>query len=318
MKLAKVRTALGVAETGQSRSQQTEVRGRLDTSLASAGDPLLQLGAIVALSADRYSGLYDDAYVAEIARDLTELEERLRSLDSRWVVWARTRTSSSCWSRWRPAHARKRRRLRLPAIAASRRPYAAGRTRHVRVRPARVSGFRRLSARPGRTLRERRPIRGRVRRRDVVDGEPDAALVPIVSVGCAPAAAAQLQVDAFYVVPVGREVDDGEQRTYEQAQALDALDTFADDVHDFHEAPGRLEVALASQAPHDRPGRRGVIAGLGGGDGVDAGELGWDGIQHRGVSNQEEASGDGEQPSLWPSVIIDDTPGRLKSNGGIG
>ena len=83
VKLAKVELRWVVAETGQSRSQQTEVRGRLDTSLASAGDPLLQLGAIVALSADRYSGLYDDAYVAEISRDLTALEDQLASLDGR-------------------------------------------------------------------------------------------------------------------------------------------------------------------------------------------------------------------------------------------
>ena len=82
VKLAKVELRWVVAETGQSRSQQTEVRGRLDTSLAFAGDPLLQLGAIVALSADRYGGLYDDAYIAEISRDLTELEDRLRSLNS--------------------------------------------------------------------------------------------------------------------------------------------------------------------------------------------------------------------------------------------
>ena len=82
VKLAKVELRWVVAETGQSRSQQTEVRGRLDTSLESAGDPLLQLGAIVALSADRYGGLYDDAYVAEISRDLTALEDQLASLDS--------------------------------------------------------------------------------------------------------------------------------------------------------------------------------------------------------------------------------------------
>ena len=83
VKLAKVELRWVVAETGQSRSQQTEVRGRLDTSLESAGDPLLQLGAIVALSADRYGGLYDDAYVAEISRDLTALEDQLASLDGR-------------------------------------------------------------------------------------------------------------------------------------------------------------------------------------------------------------------------------------------
>ena len=82
VKLAKVELRWVDAETGQSRSQQTEVRGRLDTSLGASGDPLLQLGAIVALSADRYGGLYDDASVAEISRDLTELEDRLRSLNS--------------------------------------------------------------------------------------------------------------------------------------------------------------------------------------------------------------------------------------------
>ena len=78
--LANVELRWVVAETGQSRSQRTEVRGRPDSSLASAGDPLLQLGAIVALSADRYGGLYDGEYVAEISRDLTALEDQLRSL----------------------------------------------------------------------------------------------------------------------------------------------------------------------------------------------------------------------------------------------
>ena len=81
MTLASVELRWVVAETGQSRSQRTEVRGRPDTSLASAGNPLLQLGAIVALSADRYGGLYDGDYIAEISRDLTMLEDQLRSLD---------------------------------------------------------------------------------------------------------------------------------------------------------------------------------------------------------------------------------------------
>ena len=80
--LANVELRWVVAETGQSRSQRSEVRGRLDTSLSGSGDPLLELGAIVALSADSYGGLYDGEYVAEIARDLTELEDRLRSLNS--------------------------------------------------------------------------------------------------------------------------------------------------------------------------------------------------------------------------------------------
>ena len=80
--LANVELRWVVAETGQSRSQRSEVRGRLDSSLNATGDPLLQLGAIVALSADRYGGLFDGEYVAEISRDLTELEDRLRSLNS--------------------------------------------------------------------------------------------------------------------------------------------------------------------------------------------------------------------------------------------
>ena len=80
--LANVELRWVVAETGQSRSQRTEVRGRLDSSLSNSGDPLLQLGAIVALSADRYGGLFDGEYVAEISRDLTELESQLGSLQS--------------------------------------------------------------------------------------------------------------------------------------------------------------------------------------------------------------------------------------------
>ncbi len=80
--LANVELRWVVADTGQSRSQRAEVRGRLDSSLSASGDPLLQLGAIVALSADRYGGLYDGEYVAEISRDLTELEDQLGSMQS--------------------------------------------------------------------------------------------------------------------------------------------------------------------------------------------------------------------------------------------
>ena len=78
--LASVELRWVVAETGQSRSHRTEVRGRLDTSLNATGDPLLQLGAIVALSADRYGGLHDGEYVDGISRDLTTLTEQLRFL----------------------------------------------------------------------------------------------------------------------------------------------------------------------------------------------------------------------------------------------
>ena len=80
--LANVELRWVVAETGQSRSQRTEVRGRLDTGLYAIGDARLQLGAIVALAADRYGGLNDGEYVAEISGDLTELESQLGSLQS--------------------------------------------------------------------------------------------------------------------------------------------------------------------------------------------------------------------------------------------
>ena len=80
--LANVELRWVVAETGQSRSQRTEVRGRLDSGLGASGDPLLELGAIVALSADRYGGLYEGEFIAAISSDLTELEDRLQSLNS--------------------------------------------------------------------------------------------------------------------------------------------------------------------------------------------------------------------------------------------
>ena len=82
VKLAKVELRWVAAATGESRSQQAEVSGRLDANLESKDDPLLQLGAIVGLSADRYGGLYDREYIAEISRDLTELEGQLQGLSS--------------------------------------------------------------------------------------------------------------------------------------------------------------------------------------------------------------------------------------------
>ena len=133
-----------------------------------------------------------------------------------------------------------------------------------------------------------------------VDREPDAALGAVVSVGCAPAAPAQFQVDAFHVVLIGREVDDGEQGANQQAKAFNALNALADDVHDFHETAGRLAVALAAEVAHDRPGRRGVIAGL-------VAVMVWMPVTWAGMASsiaaspdQEEAGGDRKQPQLVP------------------
>ena len=56
--LGRVELRWVVPDTGQSRSQQVEVTGRPDGSFGSAAvDPLLRLGGIVALAADRYSSL---------------------------------------------------------------------------------------------------------------------------------------------------------------------------------------------------------------------------------------------------------------------
>ena len=85
VKLARVELRWVVPDTGQSRSQQTEVTGRLDTDLRAQADPLLELGAIVALASDRYSGLPagGDGDAAAASSDLAALHERLRALDSR-------------------------------------------------------------------------------------------------------------------------------------------------------------------------------------------------------------------------------------------
>ena len=112
--LANVELRWVVAETGQSRSQRAEVRGRLGASLNATGDPLLQLGAIVALSADRYGGLSDGEYVAEISRDLTELEDRLRSLNSRLGGLGAYQDF-----RFMLAHMAERARLQTPPAAPS-------------------------------------------------------------------------------------------------------------------------------------------------------------------------------------------------------
>ena len=82
LKLGRVELRWVVPDTGQSRSQQVEVTGRDIGFDSSAADPLLRLGAIVALSADRYSSLprgADDG-AAGVSNDLAILQEELRAL----------------------------------------------------------------------------------------------------------------------------------------------------------------------------------------------------------------------------------------------
>ncbi len=86
VRLGRVELRWVVPDTGQSRAVQAEVAGRLDTSLTgSQVDPLLQLGAIVALASDRYSSLPEggEGGAVSVSSDLSELEEQLRVLQKR-------------------------------------------------------------------------------------------------------------------------------------------------------------------------------------------------------------------------------------------
>ena len=82
LKLGRVELRWVVPGTGQSRSQQVEVTGRDIGFDSFEADPLLRLGAIVALSADRYSSLPRDADdgAAGVSNDLAILQEELRAL----------------------------------------------------------------------------------------------------------------------------------------------------------------------------------------------------------------------------------------------
>ncbi len=69
--------------TGQSREQYGSVSGHWREEFEAAHDPMLKLGTIVALAADRYSALpqpFGDGY-GDIGRDLSELNRRLRVLE---------------------------------------------------------------------------------------------------------------------------------------------------------------------------------------------------------------------------------------------
>ena len=83
LKLGRVELRWVVPDTGQSRSQQVEVTGRSNLSFdGNEVDPLLRLGGIVALAADRYSSLPRGAdYGAEgVSYDLSILREELWTL----------------------------------------------------------------------------------------------------------------------------------------------------------------------------------------------------------------------------------------------
>ena len=70
--------------TGESNRQHTTIFGQGDVRFSAVNNPLLQLGALVALSSDRYSALpYADSSTPSVHRDLLFLTDELRSLDSR-------------------------------------------------------------------------------------------------------------------------------------------------------------------------------------------------------------------------------------------
>ena len=71
--------------SGEGRSQRADIAGRVDARFEVVGDALFRLGAIVALTADRYSALSAehanaDPDAAGVHADLAALREELHSL----------------------------------------------------------------------------------------------------------------------------------------------------------------------------------------------------------------------------------------------
>ena len=68
--------------SGASRQQQAGISGRWNRGFDSLNDPLLQLGALVALAADRYSSLpyAGDSYSRHVGWELATLADRLEPL----------------------------------------------------------------------------------------------------------------------------------------------------------------------------------------------------------------------------------------------
>ena len=70
--------------SGESNRQHSTISGQGDVRFGAMNNPLLQLGALIALSSDRYSSLpFADASAPSVHRDLLYLTDELRALDSR-------------------------------------------------------------------------------------------------------------------------------------------------------------------------------------------------------------------------------------------
>ena len=82
VKLGNVELRWVAPVSGESRQQQAGVSGHWNRDFDSLKDPLLQLGALVALSADRYSGLpyAGDSYSHSVGWELATLADRLEPL----------------------------------------------------------------------------------------------------------------------------------------------------------------------------------------------------------------------------------------------
>ena len=83
-KLGDVEVRWVTPASGESNRQHAPIIGQGDIRFEAVNDSLLQLGALVALSSDRYSSLpYADSFSSSVHRDLLSLTDELRSLDSR-------------------------------------------------------------------------------------------------------------------------------------------------------------------------------------------------------------------------------------------
>ena len=69
-------------DTGESNRQHASIFSHGEIQFGAVNDPLLKLGSVIALSADRYSGLpFADAYESSAHESLLYLSEQLRSLE---------------------------------------------------------------------------------------------------------------------------------------------------------------------------------------------------------------------------------------------
>ena len=84
MRLGSVEVRWVAPSTGQSWSQRAQLTGSPRMTFNTAGDPYLQLGAIVALASDRYSALTDGARESgDLKEDLADLNSYLHGLSGR-------------------------------------------------------------------------------------------------------------------------------------------------------------------------------------------------------------------------------------------